>query len=197
VATDTLLAARQRAHVPNPLAAAVPLLALAALALFLDAAPDLPWEVGVVVAALFAAAALARLAQRWLAVRQLRRVADQLILRGGARPGTSPLVAWRVLELTSQQHRRLVAREAARLARELDGGTLPGAVPLNRAAARCHRPALEELADVLEHEPAVDARGVLLAEQLLSSPSSPLFDRDAATDLGSQLRRVRAALRAS
>jgi hypothetical protein len=193
--TDALLAARRRANVPNPLGAAIPLLALAGLALLLDAAPDLPWQVGIGVAALFAAAALARFAQHRLTVRQLRRVADQLILRAGTRAGASPLVAWRTLELTSEQHRRLVAREAARLARELDAATLPGAVPLNRAAARCHRPELEALAEHLEGEPAVDARGVLLVEQLLSSPSSPLYDRQAAADLGVQLRRATAALR--
>jgi hypothetical protein len=190
-----MLDPRRRAHVPNPLGAAAPLLALALLALLLDAAPSLPWEVGVVVAALFLAAGLARLAQQWLEVRQLRRVADQLILRGGGRTTTSPLIAWRTLELTSLHHRRAVAAEATRLLRELDAGTLPGAVPLNRVATRPFRHELEGLVDALTGEEAVDARGVLLAELLLTSPQSPLYDRDAADGLGIQLRRVRAALR--
>ncbi len=195
MATETLVTARRRARVPSPVAAALPLVALAAFALLLDAAPELPWEVGVAVAGLFATAAAARLTQRWLAVQHLRRVADQLILRGG-RAATSPLVAWRALELTSEHQRRLMAREATRLVRELGPETLPGAVPLNRAVARRHRSALEELADMLEHEPAVDARGILLAKQLLTSPGSPLYDRDAAPDLAAHLRRVRLALRA-
>jgi hypothetical protein len=196
MASDSLLTARRRANVPSPLGAAAPLLGLAVLALVLDAAPQLPWQVGVGVATLFAAAALARLAQRWLTVRQLRRVADRLLLRGGATAATSPLVAWRVLELTRDEHRRAVAREVMRLARELDAATLPGAVPLNRAAVRRRRPELEALAELLEDEPAVDARGVLLVEQLVTSPSSPLYDRSSADDVGAQLRRVRAALRA-
>jgi len=195
MATDAVLDPRRRAHVPNPLGAAAPLFALAALALLLDAAPRLPWQVGVVVAALFFAAGLARLAQQSLEVRQLRRVADQLILRGSGRATTSSLIAWRTLELTSVGHRRTVAAEATRLLRELDTGTLPGAVPLNRVAARPFRHELEELVQTLTLEDAVDARGVLLAHQLLTSPQSPLYDRDAANVLGVQLRRACAALR--
>lgn len=180
---------------PSPLAAAAPLLALAVLALILEAAPGLPWETGIVVALLFAAAAGVRLAQKWLAVRRLRAVADRIILHGGERSATSPLIVWRTHELTGARHRHVVAGIAARLARELDASTLPGAVPLNRVAVRPHRGDLEALADVLDGPEPVTARGVLLAEQLLSSPSSPLYDRAAAEMLKPRLRRVFAALR--
>jgi hypothetical protein len=195
MATDALANPRRRARIPNPLGAAAPLFALAALALLLDAAPDLPWQAGIAVAGLFLAAGLARLSQQWLAVRRLRRVADQLILRTSGRTvPTSPLITWRTHELTSLAHRRAVAAEAARLVRELDASSLPGAVPLNRAAVRPFRHELELLADTLAAESPVCARGVLLAEQLLTSPRSPLYDRDAAEGLGVQLRRVRTAL---
>jgi hypothetical protein len=181
--------------VPNPLGAAAPLFALAGLALLLDAAPDLPWETGVTVAGMFLGAGLTRLVQQWLAVRRLRRVADQLILRGSGRTvTTSPLVLWRTRELTSTGHRRAVAAEAARLVRELDATSLPGAVPLHRVAVRPFRPELEALIDTLTGDVSVSARGVLLAELLLRSPGSPLYDRNPADGLGAQLRRVRAAL---
>ena len=181
---------------PSPIGAAAPLLALAALALALDLAPSLPWQVGVLVAALFAGAAAVRLTQQWLVLRRLRLVADRIILRSGARSTTSALVAWRTLELTSPHHRRVVAGEAARLARELDAATLPGAVPLNRAAVRPYRSDLETLARVLAGSEQVSARGVLLAERLLTSPASPLYDAAAAGSLDGELRRVISALAA-
>jgi hypothetical protein len=195
VATDALPDPRRRARVPNPVGAAAPLFALAVLGLLLEAAPDLPWAVGVGVAGLFVGAGLARLAQQWLVVRKLRRIADQLILRGSGR-GTAPssLVAWRTSELTSTGHRRAVADEATRLVHELDAASLPGAVPLNRVAARPFRDELGLLAATLAGDASVTARGVLLAERLLTSPRSPLYDRNSAERLGAELRRVRGAL---
>jgi hypothetical protein len=194
MATHATPASRRQANVPSPLAAAAPLLGLAVLALALDAAPGLPWETGVAAAMLFAAAAVVRLAQKWIAVRRLRSIADRIILRGGDRPTASPLVAWRTAELTSPRHRRVVAAEAARLARELDASTLPGAVPLNRSVVRPHRIQLEALAAALDSSQPIGARGMLLAEQLLTSPASPLYDRAAADTLEPGLRRVLSAL---
>jgi hypothetical protein len=196
MSTDAIHELRRRANVPSPLLSAAPLIALAAVALMLDAAPDMPWEVGVCVAALFAGAAAVRISQQWLAVRRLRALADRIILRGEAHAVVSALVSWRTLELTGRRHRHVVAGEAARLARELDAATLPGAVPLNRAAVRPFRKEIEAIAAMLNDPAPVTARGVLMAEQLLSSPSSPLFDRDAVDTLERRLRRVLSALRA-
>src|SRR3989442_14243663 len=64
MAAHASVGSRRQANVPNPLAAASPLLALAVLALALDAAPDLPWEGGVGVAGGFHSAARARLAPK-------------------------------------------------------------------------------------------------------------------------------------
>jgi hypothetical protein len=46
----------------------------------------------------------------------------------------------------------------------------------------------------LAGDKTVSARGVLLAQRLLTSSRSPLYNRDAAETLSAQLRRVRAAL---
>lgn len=197
MATHPTPGSRRQANVPRPLAAASPLLALAVIAIGLDAAPDLPWETGVAAASLFAAAAVVRLGQKWIAVRRLRSIADRIILRGGDRPTASPLVLWRTAELTSPRHRRSVAADAARLARDLDASTLPGAVPLNRAVVRPYRQELETLAATIDGRQPISARGMLLAQQLLSSPASPLYDRGAAETLAPRLRRVLSALQTS
>ena len=197
MASHAPIGSRAHANVPNPLGAAAPLVGLAAFALLLDAAPDLPWEAGVAVSGLFVAAAVVRFIQKWLAVRRLRAIADRIILRNGDRPTASPLVAWRAAELTGRRHRRSVAADAARLARDLDASTLPGAVPLNRAAVRPYRQELEALAVMLSGEQPIGARGMLLAERFLSSPASPLYDRAAADTLGPRLHRVITTLQAS
>jgi hypothetical protein len=194
MATQPLLGSRRNAGVPSPLVSAAPLLALAVVALALDAAPRLPWVAGVAVAGLFAAAGLVRLGQQWLVVRRLRSVADRLILRGRDHTATSPLIAWRSVELTSAQHRHAIAGDVTRLAHELDASRLPGAVPLNRAAVRPFRQELEALAARLDGPDPVTARGMLLAQQLVSNPASPLYDRDAAERLGPTLRRVMSTL---
>jgi hypothetical protein len=197
MATHAIVGSRAHANVPSPLGAAAPLVALAVLALALDAAPGLPWEAGVAVSALFVSAATVRFLQKWIAVRRLRAIADRIILRNGDRPTASPLVAWRSAELTSRRHRRSVAADAARLARELDASTLPGAVPLNRAVVRPYRHELEALASALDGEQPIGARGVLTAERFLSSPASPLYDRAAADTLGPRLQRVITTLQGS
>jgi hypothetical protein len=196
MAPEAIDESRRRANVPSPIGSAAPLIGLAALALALVAAPELPWQVGACVAALFVGAAAVRAGQQWLAVRRLRTLADRIILRADTRMRPSALVSWRVLELTSARHRHAVASEAARLTRELDAGTLPGAVPLNRAAVRPYRTELAAISTLLDGDAPVTARGVLLAHELLSSPSSPLFDRELVDGLRPQLRRVLSALRA-
>jgi hypothetical protein len=59
---------------------------------------------------------------------------------------------------------------------------------------RPYRQEHEALAARLEGPDHISARGILLAEQLLSSPASPLYDRDAADRLGPSLRHVLATL---
>jgi hypothetical protein len=174
----------------SPIAVSGPLLALAAVALALSAAPDLPWQGGIVAGAMFGLAALVRIVRQSQELRRLRRAADRIILRSPARLPSSALVAWRARELTGTRHRHALAAETRRLSRELDATSLPGAVPLNRAVVRPFQPELEALALLLDGDQPVGPRGVLLVENLLSDPSGPLYDRGAASRLEPTLRRA-------
>jgi hypothetical protein len=67
---------------------------------------------------------------------------------------------------------------------ELDEHLLPGASPLNRAAARPHVDLIGALADRLEEVARpVSARGILLVEALLTDGSGPLYARHRAGEL--------------
>ena len=190
-----ILEPRRGAPIPRPWIAALPLLALAAASFALDAAPDLPWIVGVVVAAFFLAAAAARALQRYLELRRLRASADRLIQREDTRIAQSAFLEWRAAELTTPGRRRSLARSLRHIVRELSSSTLPGASPLNRRAARPYADRLAELARVVD-DPAitVHARGVLLTENLLTEAGSPLYDRSRASQLPVALHQVERAL---
>jgi hypothetical protein len=187
---------RRDARIPRPWLAALPLLALAAASVALDAAPQLPWIVGVAVAVLFLLAGMARALQRYVELRQLRAAADRLIRRDNARIQQSPFLGWRAAELTKPSRRRTLAASLRHVVRELDAAALPGASPLNRRAARPHVDKLSELARLVEDpDIRVSARGVLLAESLLTDAASPLYDRERADNLGPALVHVERALR--
>jgi hypothetical protein len=90
----------------------------------------------------------------------------------------SPRFAWRTNELCSSEHRRLLSESLVSVVHSAEGRYLPGASPLNRAAARTESPLLLRLAATLaEDGRAVTPRGVLLVEHLLSDGESPLYDR--------------------
>ena len=182
---------RGAARIPRPWIAALPLLLLAAASVSLDAAPQLPWTVGVAVGALFLAGGLARGLQRYLELRQLRAAADRLIRRDDPRSAQSPFIGWRCQELTQPGRRRTLARSLRHVVREISPTTLPGASPLNRRAARPFADRFRQLADLVD-DPAtpVSARGILLAESLLTDGDSPLYDRARASRLGAELARV-------
>ena len=175
--------------------AALPLLALALASAALDAAPDLPWTVGVAVAGLFLVAGAARALQSYLELRRLRATADRLILRPETRRRSSPLLDWRSGELTDPAHRHALARSVRHVVRELSPAVLPGASPLNRPAVRPHAGRLAELAALLD-DPAreITARGVLLLEALLCEPGSSLYRGNAGARVGDELGRVARAL---
>ena len=168
---------------------------LAAASFALDAAPDLPWIVGVAVATLFLGAGAARALQRYLELRRLRASADKLIQREDTRVHQSAFLEWRAAELTKLSRRRDLARSLRHIVRELSPSTLPGASPLNRRAVRPYRDRFAELARIAD-DPAigVSARGVLLAESLLTDARSPLYDRARASQLPVALRQVERAL---
>ena len=146
-----------------------PFVALAAGSLALDAAPHIPWSAGVAGAGLFAAAGAVRRAQLATEQRSARRVADDRILRGRGVPH------WREHELTSRHARAGRRREVERLLRAASADRLPSASPIERLAVRRSEPLFRRLAERLDDDHPVSARGILFVDQLLRDPASPLY----------------------
>ena len=144
-------------------------LALAAVSLALDAAPNIPWAAGVAGAGVFAAAAAVRRAQFAGGQRAARRVADERILRGHGVPH------WREEELTSHRARMARQRELRRIVRGASANRLPSAAPLNRTAIRGSSALLAALAERLGDDRPVSAFGMLHVDQLLRDPASALY----------------------
>ena len=88
----------------------------------------------------------------------------------------------------------MLAREVERILSMLDPGSLPGASPLRRPAARRSEDLLRLLSAKLAGDGPVSARGVLLARQLLRDPGSPLFSDASEHQLPRALQRVLGAL---
>lgn len=180
---------------PRPGRAAAMYGALALAAVALDADPRLPWLAGVLGSALFAAAGTAQTVRAHHELVAVRRTADRLIVHSPHRSrDASDLVRWRSAELTTRAQRDKLRKEVDGIVVSLDPGRLPSASPLKRPAARRSRDLLEALAVRLGDEKPVAARGILLTQNLLRDPSSPLYADDAATYLAPALRRVTGAL---
>ena len=161
----------------------------------LEIDPRLPWMVGAAAALFFAAAAGVRTVRARRELAAVRRTADHLIVHEPHNTrDASELVRWREAELTSREHRRRLRREVELTLKRLDRGHLPSASPLRRTSARRHEELLEALAVRVGSGPPVAARGILLAEQLLRVPSSPLYDEEAEPSLARTLTRVLGAL---
>ncbi|MHB8471222.1 MAG: hypothetical protein ACYDCH_15940, partial [Gaiellaceae bacterium] len=121
---------------PRPGRAAVPLLALAAVALMLDIDPRLPWIAGAAGALFFVAAAAGRWFRSHRELTAVRRTADRLIVHEPRSRDASELVRWRSAELTTPTRRARGAKEVRATLRQLDPGRLRSASPLQRPAAR-------------------------------------------------------------
>lgn len=82
----------------------------------------------------------------------------------------------------------MLARAVTRLERDLSVTRLPGPVPINRVAARPHAHLLRRIAERLtDADLAVTPRGMLRVDDFLTLPSSPLYERDRAGTMGSEL----------
>jgi hypothetical protein len=173
---------------PRPRRAALPLLALALVALAFEAAPALRLA-GVAAAACFALAAAVRAERARADLRAIRRTADRLILADPHAAEGSDVVRWRMLELVAPATRRGLAHELEHTVRHLDPARLPSASPLRRCAARRDRELLLRLEERLLESRSVTARGVLLLRRLLREPGSPLYD-ERAGDLSRALVRA-------
>jgi predicted nuclease with RNAse H fold len=160
---------------PRPARAALPLLALALLALALEADPPLRLA-GLAAAALFALAGVARATRARAELGTVRRTADRLILSDAHAAEASDVALWRTHELVSPASRQGLARELEQTIRRLDAARLPSASPLRRGLARRHEDLLRRLQERMLDGRPVAARGVLLLRRLLREAGSPLYD---------------------
>ncbi len=174
--------------IPRPLRSGLTLAAFGVAPLLAGAAGLIRPVSGLVFAAIFAAvgALQALLARHELS--GLRSEADGELRRGRRPYFHHALVSWRSAELVSEHHRRSLARALARTERDLSPSTLPNASPLNRIAARPHVDLIHEIAERLAaFDRPIEPRGVVLVEDLLRSPDSPLYARERAGDLYASL----------
>jgi len=173
---------------PRPGRAALPLLALAVVALALEASPELRLA-GLAAAACFGLAAVVRVERARAELRAIRRSADRLILASATGVEGSDIVRWRALELVATPTRQGLARELEQALRRVDPARLPSASPLRRGVARRHEHMLRRLEERMLDGRPVTARGVLLLRRLLREPGSPLYDEQAG-DLSRALAHV-------
>jgi hypothetical protein len=162
-------------ELPRPGRAALPLLALALVALVLEADPQLRFA-GLAAAACFALAGAVRAARARAELRTVRRVTDRLILADAVGAEGSDIVRWRTLELVAPASREELARELEQTLRRSDPARMPSAAPLRRGAARRNRELLLRLEERMLDGRPVTARGMLLLQRLLREPGSPLYD---------------------
>jgi hypothetical protein len=165
-------------ELPRPGRAALPLLALAVVALVLEAAPQLRLA-GAAAAGCFALAAVVRAERARAELRAVRRTADRLILLDPHGAEGSDIVRWRMLELVAPEVRQSLAQELERTLRRSDPARLPSASPLRRGLARRHRQQLQRLEERMLDGRPVTPRGVVLLRRLLLDPGSPLYDEHA------------------
>ncbi len=179
--------------VPHPLRSGLPLFALVSPPLILWAAG----AEGSVLAATFAggicAAGTARLLLARRRLQRLRQEAD-VQLATYHFPPDAALASWRREELAGMRRRRLLAGSLERIGHAASDTRLPGASPLNRVAVRRYEHLFPVLAERLRAEGEVPAAGVLMVEDLLRDPDSPLYARGREHDLGMVLTRCLAAL---
>ena len=116
---------------PRPGRAALPLLALALVALALEASPQLRLA-GVAAAACFGLAAAVRAERARAELRAIRRTADRLILADPHAAEGSDVVRWRTLELVAPATRHGLARELEQTLRRV--GSRSAAVRLAASA---------------------------------------------------------------
>jgi hypothetical protein len=174
----------QSLDVPRPFRAGLALASVAVVPLAAGLSGLIRPLSGLVFAAIFVAVGALQALLAYIELTGLRREADRE-LRLGRKPYFQPaLVSWRSAELISDRHRTALAQAVSRTERDLSPATLPGASPLNRIAARPHVDLFRRLAERLAAlDRPVEPRAVLLVEDVLTSPDSPLYARERASEL--------------
>ena len=171
----------------SPLPAALPYLALAAVALAAGWAAGLSWPNRLVLPIALVLAGAFRSGQRWNERRRRRAVADAWFERGGQ----AAQFEWRADELTSTRERKLLAHSLRGVVKEIRAPGPTSTVPLNRKAIHPHLAELEAIAERLEDlELPVTPTAILAVEQLLTSPGSPLYMHAIAEDLPDRLAAI-------
>jgi hypothetical protein len=189
---DARARGREQLDLPRPIRSGLAIATVGILPLALGLANVIRPLSGLVFAAIFAAVGALRWLLAHLELVGIRRRAD-LELRREPRPYLlSSFAQWRASELTSDRHRLGVARAVARTERALSPAVLPGASPLNRVAARPQIELFHQLAERLAAlDRPVTAQAVLGVEELLTSPDSPLYAREQASEMRSSLLSTR------
>ena len=182
-------------RIPTVFTASVAL-AAGAVAIALGAVGDMSATVAITVAGGCAVLALGPVAIASHDRSAMRVRADMLLRKGFRVHPASPLLTWREAELTSERRRKALARSLTHIVRELEGRVLPGAVPLNRVAARPHVGLIRVLAErVGLLDRPVTAQGMLLVQDLVTDGfGSPLYVPERAGELESTVERCLAVL---
>ncbi len=122
---------------------------------------------------------------------------DEAIALGDRDGQPSPQLELRARQLTGARHRRMVANGFDRALAELERPRrgFSAAVPVDRAEVQAARPALLELVSLLRSEEPLAARGVALAERLLTDGGGPLYVRSTPDALWHAARRACACMR--
>jgi hypothetical protein len=120
--------------------------------------------------------------REWRSLNRQRAAADEWLRKRQGRP-LSIAYGWRVTELTSNRERRILAHSlhaAASEARQRRGPI--GATVLSRESVRPYSAELEILAERLKDlEKPVSPTGILLVRDLLTNPTSPLYEAELAS----------------
>jgi len=129
---------------------------------------------------------------------------DRVVARCEAGPGagrrcqlrSSDALAFRAVRIIGRRRRACLARGLARALRSASDSRarLTAAVPPDRRAVLAARPVIEALERRLLGPGPVAARGAAMLGELLTEPTSPLYQSDDRDALGSRLRAAAAAL---
>jgi hypothetical protein len=126
----------------------------------------------------------------------LRRGALSRAIAAGADPSSSPELARRARQLTSNEFRLTLAAGLTRILKdtERNRAALTAAVPLQRREIIAARNDIERLAQDLRGPDEVQSRGMALVDELLTDGCSPFYTPGPKGELDLAVRRARAAL---
>jgi hypothetical protein len=182
-------------RVPRPLPIAMLFGLLAGLAALLLLA-DVPTRTGLVLPISLAIFGAIKTGRASIELGRIRAKADRELMQLPSTAPLSPLLSWRAAELTGPRSRRQLARVLKGISEELDGTSMPGALPINRRAARPYLRQVRALAGRIgDLGQPVTPRGIVLVERLLSNGLTGSFygDQDA-KQLGAEIQHALRAL---